>query len=165
MLSIKILDIKQFMHQLLLEPVFDRFLLGEASVKTSVSYFIDGKINPDFYDFDEQSLFEGRTYCYYEEQRPHLLSFMRGKKIPLSFKIIFLLSPSNTIKLLEQNHLSYKLEEICGLFFNLHFDQGNLTCTSGTSLNIFTMDKTLEQVWDQNLKAFLKANKIPFEEN
>lgn len=163
MLSIKILDVKQFMHCLLLEPTFDRFLLREASVKAGVSYAIDGKINTDFYDSDEQEELNKQQYCYYEEQRPFLFSFIRGKKTPLSFKIVFLLAPSNIEKLLEQNHLSYRFEDINALVFNLHFDQGTLTCTSGTSLKVFTLDKTLEQVWEQNLKAFLKAKQISFE--
>lgn len=164
MLSIKILDVKQFMHALLLEPTFDHFLLREASVKTGVSYIIDGKLNVDFYDSEEQQQLRQQLYCSYEEQRPFLLSFIRGKKTPLSFKIVFLLAPYQVAKLIEQNHLSYHLEDIQALFLNLHFEHGVLTCTSGTSLNIFTLDKTLDHLWEQTLKAFFKTKQIPFEE-
>ncbi len=162
MLAIKILDLKQFMNLLLLEDTFDRFLLSEASIKTSISYHIDGKTNLDFFDNEERE--QCTKYCYYKDQRPFLLSLMKGKKTPLSFRIVFLLAPSNVEKLIAMNHLPYDSTDINGLFFNLHFEQGTLTCTSGTSLKIFTLDKTLEQVWEHNLKAFLKSKQIAFEE-
>lgn len=162
MLAIKILDLKQFMNLLLLEDTFDRFLLSEATIKTGISYHIDGKTNFDFFDNEERE--QCTNYCYYKEQRPFLFSLMKGKKIPLSFRIVFLLAPSNVEKLLTINHLPFDGTDINGLFFNLHFEQGTLTCTSGTSLKIFTLDKTLEQVWEHNLKAFLKSKQIAFEE-
>lgn len=164
MLSLKLIDIKHFMNTLLLEETFDRFLLSEATIKTGTTYTIDGKINQSFYDTEEQGMLNGRTHCYFKEQRPLLFSLMKGKKTPLSFRIVFLLAPSNVAKLIELNHLPLSPEDINGLFFNLYFEQGQLTCTSGTSLKLFTLDKTLDQVWDHNIKAFLKSKQIPFEE-
>ena len=164
MLSIKIIDVKHFMNTLLLEETFDRFLLGEATIKTGISYVIDGKINSDFYDTEEQEQFHNRTHCYFAEQRPFLFSLMKGKKTPLSFRIVFMMAPANVQKLIDLNHLPLQVSDIHGLFFNIHFEHGSLTCTSGTSLKLFTLDKTLDQVWDHNLKAFLKSKQISFEE-
>ena len=164
MLAIKIIDVKHFMNTLLLEETFDRFLLNEATIKTGVSYVIDGKINTDFYDTEEQEKLEGRTHCYFQEQRAFLFSLMKGKKTPLSFRIVFMMAPHNVQKLTDFNHLPLQTSDINGLFFNLHFEHDTLTCTSGTSLKVFTLDKTLDQVWDHNLKAFLKSKQIAFEE-
>ena len=164
MLSIKIIDVKHFMNTLLKEETFDRFLLREATIKSGISYVIDGTINYDFYDTEEQEQFSHRTYCYFGEQRPFLFSLMKGKKTPLAFRIVFLMAQSNVQKLIDLNHLPFQVSDINGLFFNVHFEHGTLTCTSGTSLKVFTLDKTLEQVWEHNLKAFLKSKQIAFEE-
>ena len=48
--SFQITDVKKFMSAMLLHDTFDGFTLSEATVKTAVSFVIDGKINPDFYD-------------------------------------------------------------------------------------------------------------------
>lgn len=164
MLSLNLIDVKHFMNTLLLEETFDRFLFSEAMIKTGTSYTLDGVLNLAFYDTEEQERLQQQKYCYFKEQRPILFSLMKGKKIPLSFRIVLLLAPSNVEKLLTQNQLPFSVSDIHGLFFNIHFDQGHLTCTSGTSLKVFTLDKTLDQVWDHNIKAFLKSKQIPFEE-
>lgn len=164
MLSIKIIDVKHFMNLLLKEDTFDRFLLNEATIKTGSSYIIDGKINEMFYDTTEKEEIGTRTHCYFKEQRPLLFSLMKGKKVPLSFRIVFMLAPANVQKLFELNHFSFQPNDVNGLFFNIHFEQGVLTCTSGTSLRIFTLDKTLDQVWEHYLKVFLKTKQIAFEE-
>ena len=31
-----------------------------------------------------------------------------------------------------------------------------MTCVTGTSMNVFTMDRTLEREWDESVKQFLK---------
>jgi hypothetical protein len=34
-------------------------------------------------------------------------------------------------------------------------------CITGTSLNFFTMDKTLDLEWDKAVKQFLQSHEIP----
>ena len=53
MLNIEITETKNFVKKLLMEPVFDTFLLVEAYVRTDVSYTIDGRLNPSFFDTEE----------------------------------------------------------------------------------------------------------------
>ena len=50
MLNIEITETKNFVKKLLMEPVFDTFLLVEAYVRSDVSYTIDGRLNPSFFD-------------------------------------------------------------------------------------------------------------------
>ena len=49
MLNIEITETKNFVKKLLMEPVFDTFLLVEAYVRSDVSYTIDGRLNPSFF--------------------------------------------------------------------------------------------------------------------
>lgn len=49
MISLRILDIKGFMAQLLLRDTFDRFYLTEASITTFGMFLIDGRLQKDYY--------------------------------------------------------------------------------------------------------------------
>lgn len=162
MLSLNILDVKNLMNLLLLKEPFDHFLLCEATIKTGASYYIDGTINEDFYSSDELQIMEHRRYAYWGEQRGLILSMIKGKRTPLAFKFVFLLSPEEQDKLLTQYQIEIPANNISGLFLNLHFDQDTLTCTSGTSLNIFTMDKTLEQAWESYIIDFFHKQQIAY---
>ena len=41
------------------------------------------------------------------------------------------------------------------------YDNGEMYCITGTSLNFFTMDKMLDLEWDKAVKQFLQSHKIP----
>ncbi len=162
MIAVQIQDIKDFMSKLLLGNAFDSFWLSEASITTSVSYTIDGFLHPEFYDTQEAELLqeEGRTYALWRDMKPFCFSVIKGKKTPLSFKIVFMLSQKNTQKLLASSKLSYQLEDIFGLFVNFQFDGQHLTCTTGTSLKTFSLDKSLDRVWDEMILKFFKQQQI-----
>ena len=102
------------------------------------------------------------TYSYWEQLRPFALSLIKGKKTPLAMKIVFSLAPKNVEKLILQNHLSIRPEEIGGLFLNVLYDGQKLTVTTGTSLKTFSLDKTLSQLWDELAAAFFRKHGIPF---
>ena len=38
-------------------------------------------------------------------------------------------------------------EDIEGLYLNIRYDGKGLTCITGTSLKLFTLDRTLELAW------------------
>ena len=46
---------------------------------------------------------------------------------------------------------------------NLHFDGTHLTCVAGTSFKTFTLDKSLEHVWDEMVRKFFLQKGIPYE--
>ena len=164
MISLKIIDIKAFMSSLLVQPIFDNFLLSELDIITFNHFNISGKLNTSWYNSDELELLQGRVYSKWSEIKPTAFNLIKGNKTPSSFKIVFLLSPENTSKILNKNGLSFKLEEINGLFLNIKFEHNILTLITGTSLRTFTMDKSLEHEWDANMKTFLKHYEIAFEE-
>ena len=164
MISLHILDVKGFMAQLLLRDTFDRFYLTEASITTFGTFFIDGHLQKDYYSSEELETEEfAQPYSYWKQVRPFCLELIKGKKTPLNFKIVFQLSASNTEKLLKQSGASLTLPDIGGLYLNLHYNGKNLNCVTGTSLNLFTMDKSLEHAWDEMVRKFFRAKEIPVE--
>lgn len=165
MIALKIQDIKDFMSKLLIGTSFDPFWLSEASITTSVTYTIDGTLHPEFFDTAENELLEGehRSYTLWKDVKPFCFSVMKGRKTPLHFKIVFLLSRKNTEKLLLTSHLPYTIEDVFGLFINFQYDGKNLTCTTGSSLKTFTLDKSLDHVWDEMVQKFFRQQQILFE--
>ena len=95
MLALKILDTKEFMNLLLRSTIFDSFLLYEATVKTSVTYEINGRYQKDFFDSLEDDLKPKEDFTWWESQKPHIFQWMKGKRTPLFFKISLLLSKEN----------------------------------------------------------------------
>lgn len=165
MIALKMLDIKDFTSQLLIGDTFDAFWLSEASVTTYVTFTIDGNLQKDFFDSalaDSLHLNE-RSYTLWKEVKPFCFQIMKGKRTPLNFKINFLLSKPNTKKLLEQAGLPYTIDDIFGLCLTFQYDGTSLTCTTGTSLRMFTLDKSLDQVWDDMVVQFFKQKNIPVE--
>ncbi len=161
MLALQILELKDFTSKLFLGDVFHRFYFVEGSFSTFITQTLDGALNKEFYDNDATP---EQTYCYWEDVRSYCYSIIRGKRSPLRFHIVFQLSAQNTAKLITQAGLSLKPEDVHGLYLNCQFQNGKLTCTTGTSLRIFSLDKSLERVWDDMVKKFFKQQGILFEE-
>ena len=137
------------------------FYFVEGSFTTFITQTLDGTLHKDFYDNDSRP---EQTYCYWEDVRPQCYSIIRGKRTPLRFQIVFQLSAQNTAKLLQQSGLSLKPEDIHGLYLNCQFQNGTMTCTTGASLRIFSLDKSLDHIWDGMVKKFFKQQGIAFEE-
>lgn len=161
MLALRILDLKDFTGKLFLGDVFHRFYFVEASFTTFLTHTLDGQLQKDFYDSDSRP---ERTYCYWEEVKPQCYSIIRGKRTPLRFKIVFQLSEKNVEKLLLQSGLPFQPDDIFGLYLNCQFDGDQMICTTGTSIRVFTLDKTLDRIWDDMVKRFFKQQGFPFEE-
>lgn len=163
MISLKILDVKSFMNCLLIQTVFDNFLLSEMDIITYNHFHISGNLNKDFYSAEELEQKGERKYSTWGELKPIAFSLIKGNKLPLSIKIVFLLAPANVEQVIKKSGLNLSSSDINGLFLNLRFEKGNLNLITGTSIKIFTLDKSLETVWDEDLKAFLKHKEIVYE--
>jgi len=164
MISLKIIDVKAFMSTLLLQNVFDNFLLSELDINNYNHFHISGTLNEGFYSAEELELLAGRKYSSWSDIKPIAFSLIKGNKLPLSIKIIFLLSPANAENVLRKSGLSIEPSDINGLFLNVRYEKGNLYLITGTSIKTFTLDKSLEQTWDADMKTFLKHYEIAAEE-
>ena len=160
----QIQDQKEFMKQLLMGDGFDTFLLSEASITTFATFMIDGRFHADFLPASEQEMLgaEKTGYTLWSRTRPYFYSLMRGKNTPLNFRIIFRLAEHNVETMLKKGGLTLTKEDIDGLFLNIGFDGKSLSCTSGTSLKSFSLDKSVERAWDELVERFLKSRGIPF---
>jgi len=158
------LDTKKCMNQLLLGSVFDSFLFIEGEITTFNTFQIDGRLKKEFYrqNQDDSAAFE-REYALWKEQREFCFSVIKGKRTPLGFRIVLSLSSPNIAHLITQEELSFSQRDVQGLYLNFKYDGSQLTCTTGTSMNIFTLDKSLEQAWDKMAQRIFAKYEIPFE--
>ena len=165
MLDITVTETRDFVKKLLIESTFDHFLAMEAFVKSGITYSFDGRINKDFFDKEELEAMSSTSYTDWETLSPHVYNVIRCKKLPLSFKIVLVLSQQDIMDMLEKNHLTIPVSDVANLTLNIYYDGMSIQLTSMATQNIFTMDKTLEHVWDEDIRTFLKSSGIYFTEN
>lgn len=146
---IEIKDIRRFMSNLLVKNVYDKLLVSEITLTTGNTYTMNGQINAAFYTEDELSLLPSTKYATWEVFKPTCFSLIKGSKTPDFFKIIFLLPQDMVADLLEKNDLEFNINDIKALFINIKYQEGKLTCITGTSLSFFTLDKSLENAFDK----------------
>ena len=163
MIALQIADIRVFMKKLLLSETFDRFLLLKGSITTFNTFEIDGSLQKAYYTADEQEALSDRSLSFWGEVRPFCFELIKGKKTPLAFHFTFQLSASNVKKLLVQTGVDIPAEQVRGLLMNLRYDGHTLTCTTGTSLSVFTMDKKLDHAWDDMVQKYFHQQEIPFQ--
>lgn len=164
MFSLKINNVKNFMSKLLMSDVFDLLYISEATISTFNTFQISGQINKEYYTKEETESMNIGNYSNWGKLRPFCLELIKGNKTPSFLKIIFLLPDQDVEQLLNVNIINnISVNDINGLFINLKYANGVLTCITGTSLKIFTMDKSLEQAFDSHFQQFLQKNGIDFE--
>ena len=165
MLALKIIDQKDFTNKLFLGDTFDLFWLNQAELVTSNIFTIDGNLQTGFFDNDEQDFLESshRTCSLWKEIKPFCYFVIRGKRAPLSFKIVLQFSPNKMISLLQNTTLSISPELVSGLYLNIQYKNKTLLCTTGTSLKTFLPGKELDHLWDQYVLDFFTHNKLSVE--
>ena len=131
---------------------YDSFYLYEARVKTKLDYYINGKLNKAYFDSEQAE--ELPEHIEWKDIKQTVYDYIRGKRLPIAFKIILMFNRENINRLLEMNHLPVSSEDVGALFLNVVYEHETLSVTTGTSLKIFTLDKTLEQVWDDTEKKY-----------
>lgn len=166
MIACKIIHLKEFMSHLLLKESFDAFWLSEASITTGNTFTIDGTLHPEFFSEEAREILERRhrTHSLWKEVKPFCYSIIRGKRTPLQFKFVFRLSYEKTRQALLTSQSALDPDQVDGLFLNVQYHGGGVTCTTGTSVKTFTMDRSLDQMWDQMVLKFFQALKIEHED-
>ncbi len=157
MLALKIRDTKNFMNKLLAGDTFDTFLFSEGTVTTFTTFTIDGTWHGDYFSEEEIG---GLTW---KLMRPILFQIIKGKNTPINMRIVLKLADHNVESLLRNSDVSLQKEQVDGLYLNLSYSKGEAVLTTGTSLKIFTMDKSLDRVWDDLVRRFLAGKGIDTE--
>lgn len=160
MIALALPEVKECMGKLLLTETFDPFYFMEGEITTFGTFTIDGYLKKEFFEKDDIPL---RDYALWKEVREYCFSLIKGKRTPLSFKFVLGLSDSNIEKLLLQQGLDFKPQDVRGLYINIKYDGTKLQCITGTAMNLFTMDKSLEQAWDKMIQKFFTQKEIKYE--
>ena len=153
MKNYEIEDIKGFMNELLINEKYDSFYLYEIRLKTSLDYYISGKVNKEFYDTDEEKE-DLEDYVSWGEVKHTIFELIKGKRLPISFKVVLMFNRENIERIIEMNNLPLRLEDVSNLSMNIYYEGGSLLVTTGTSLTVFTLDKTLEHIWDDTVGKY-----------
>lgn len=161
MIALKLPNNKQFMSHLLLSETFDHFLVIDGEITTFNTFTINGFLQKEFYPPEERDTLP--EYSYWKQLRELCFTMIRGKQTPLGFIFVFSLAPHNIEKLLIQKQLDFRPEDVQGLYLNIRFNQDGLFCITGTSLKTFSMDKSLEQAWDEMVQKFFTKKQIDWE--
>lgn len=157
MIALELTKIKESMAKLLLSDTFDNFLFIQAEIVTFNTFTMDGYLKKEFYDSDS---IPERDFSLWKEMREHCYSTIKGNRTPLRFSIVLGLADENIRNLLIKQGLPFQPSDIKGLYINIRYDGNALICTTGTSLDLFTMDKSLEQTWDKMVQQFFAQKGI-----
>ena len=164
MLALALTNKKDFMNKLLRTDLFDHFLLSEAAIRGKGSYEIDGHLVPDFYSPEELNELEltGLSCLPFGMLRENCFALIKGKHTPSYFRFIFQLSPKNLKNTLEVSKSGLTTQDLNGVFLNIKFQDGILSCTNGVSYRSFTLDHTFDQEWDMLIRKFFAGHDIPY---
>ena len=160
MIALSLTEVKECMSKLLLSETFDSFQFVEGEIMTFATFSMDGYLKKEFFPEGEGP---AREYALWKDMREYCFSLIKGKRTPLGFKFVLGLSESNIEKLIQQQGLDFELEDVRGLYINLKYDGQKLQCVTGTAMNLFTMDKSLEQAWDVMVQRFFTQKEIAYE--
>lgn len=190
MIALKITDLKKFMAELLGGRLFDEFMLGEGSVTTFCTMSISGNLRPEFFsdkgsdvqktgsakltsaDITTATPASGATsgkaekkasLVRWKQVKPFFFSFIKGKRMPLSFRFVFYYPAEQTNQYLLAHGFHPSADDQIRLCLNLKFDGKALSLTTGVFHSVFSLDKSCDHVWDEGVKGFLKNSHIDFE--
>lgn len=163
MIALQIQDKKKMLQVLLESTSFDTFLMQEVSVIRDSSLFLEGRIHPEYQAQQDPVQTEGADFVPWHSVRMLLASYI-GKEFPLSFKFVLQAPAAYTQNLLKNAAFTGDPSTVKGLILTFRYEQEYLTCLTGISLTTFSMDKSIETLWDQGIKKALANMQIGFEE-
>lgn len=150
----EIKDIKTFLNGLFKDERYESFYLFSIKLEAAVSYEIDGKINKAFFSEDELSQLNNMEYICWKDVKKTVLDYLNKGKLPVKMKLILMFNKDNVNRLIEMNNIPIHPNNVRALFMNVIYSDNRLSITTGTSLNVFTMDKTLEELWDKTVEKY-----------
>ncbi|GFI24481.1 hypothetical protein IMSAGC011_03282 [Lachnospiraceae bacterium] len=169
MIALEIKITKNIMNALLLSEQFDSFLVEEAMITTYNTFHIDGHLVKDFYTSEELELLENTEkstlFSYWKEIRPFCFQLIKGKRTPVSFKVVLHATPQLIQKIAANPDCGVAANLIRCLVLNIRYDNGKVTCITGSAFTTFVMDKSVEKLWDAHVRQLLSDFGLDFEES
>ena len=151
MKAIEIDNVKKMVEMLLSSDFFGEMLLYKAEVRGAYDISMDGNINPDFFDSDDLAVHEkeiSEGYVTWANSRNLFYQALRGKNLPISFNITLIVPKSDNEKILKKYNENIDVSDLSSLSLNVIYDREKMIVTSGTSMKLFTMDRSIEMIWD-----------------
>lgn len=178
-------DTKAFMTALLMRDTFKDFELSSGQITTFMTFTLDGFLHDEYLKEDEEQLpgasgsgedpasaqsafaaVNNKTSEYGAEEEtgllvpwpvaaPYVTTLIKGKKPPKSMKLVLRLGNAHMKTMLEKAGSAVAAEQVKGLFLNINYEADKVTCTTGTSMAVFTLDKSVDRVWDEAVEKFL----------
>jgi len=168
MIALEIKITKNIMNALLLSEQFDSFLVEEAVITTYNTFHIDGHLVKDFYTNEELELLEceekSMTFSCWKDIRPFCFQLIKGKKTPVSFKVVLHATPQLIEKIAANPECGVAANLIRSLVLNIRYDNGKVTCITGSAFTTFVMDKSVDRLWDAYMRQLLSDFGLDFEE-
>ena len=171
MKSFEIENIRKITGAIFAGETFDTFCVTEASFETLFTLSIDGHVNQDYLksadgqtekDPDDAKTQEtvkntGAGMVTWKQIRPLCYETIKGSRLPVRFKIVFMSPPEKIQGFLEKHSITNVLaRDVKGLFINVYYENNKIQCTSGVSRVSFSMDRSLEEAWDESVEGFMK---------
>ncbi|NLL69897.1 MAG: hypothetical protein GX238_02055 [Epulopiscium sp.] len=158
MIALTILDLRLFMQELLKGSIFHPFEVRNVEIQTFTTFQISGQLHKDFFLIEEQELLQ-RNYALWKEIQPFVFQMVKGSRLPKKLKLVLSFPKEewhNVLPLEQQKQTS-------ALFLNLLYEHPKMTCTTGVALPSFTLDKTVEHLWDEFIQSFLQQHQLGVE--
>lgn len=162
MISLKILEMNRCMGKLLKGDSFDSFLLKEGFLRTNMEFRFQGKQFLEYFEAKEQEQMT-QEYVFWKEIKPIVFELVKGKRTPLAFSFTLFLTKEQRDELFVREAVTIG-EDNPTLFLQIRFEHGVGRMITGTARNIFTLDRTLEEVWDLEVKRLLHQMEIVVEQ-
>ena len=170
MIAINILDIKKFMSAFLMGTLFDEYSLIEAQVTTYCTFSIDGRYEKlfdseagaagEFILENETNSAASVEYIPFSRVREQCYAWIKGRRTPLFFKFVLFYPKEKLGAFLARAGGTLTPHQIQGLCLNLRYDGTDLVLTTGTSLKIFSMDRSIDAAWDAAVRELLAEQGI-----
>ncbi len=157
------------MAQLLVQEVFDAFLLEEVRVLTASELVLSGRRNANWYDTGlwermQAASEECAAWMTWKEVKTVVFSYIKGSRTPDMLRVSLKVQSKQAVQMLaDSGVLSIYEQQRPDLFLQIRYEKGMLSIVTGAAYPSFTMDKTVEKAWDVAICTFLKQHKIPFE--
>lgn len=165
MISLQIKDTKNFMQQILMKETFDSFLLEEASITTFNSFYIDGRMQKDFFTAEELELSPEKNleFSGWSDIRPIAFQLIKGKHTPLNFHFVLHLNFEETKKILSSEDCTVPENALKSFILNIKYNGSKVSCISATALNTFLIDKSADMLWDKYITTLFQKLQIDFD--
>lgn len=159
MILFEIENAGEFMSSLFVKEWLDSMELTEGEITTFCNIKIDGRRRQEWYDSQELSEYPetAQEFITWKEYKQQAYQMIKGKKVPQLFRLILRLPQNKLAEYMPQAvQKQFQPEDVQGLYLNIKYEKKRLSVVTGTSLKKFSMDKSLEQAWDEEIAVILK---------